>query len=171
MTFLRPVLALLLMSLVTLAFAQQTPAGTQIQNQATAEYIDSSGETQTTNSNQVITIVQQVYDVVITPDGTVAAPGQSQDATPGSTVYFPYTLTNEGNGADTFALTSDIATDETPGVGTPIFYLDNDGDGLRQPGVPSSNLSVNNLPAGEFCQAHHGLSDSHRRNRRQYGDR
>ena len=148
MTFLRPVLALLLMSLVTLAFAQQTPAGTQIQNQATAEYVDSSGETQTTNSNQVITIVQQVYDVVITPDGTVAAPGQSQDATPGSTVYFPYTLTNEGNGADTFALTSDVATDETPGVGTPIFYLDNDGDGVRQPGEPEVT-SVSNLPAGE----------------------
>ena len=148
MTPIRTVLAVLLaLALASLAFAQQTPAGTQIQNQATAEYVDSSGETQTTNSNQVVTIVQQVYDVAITPDGTVDAPGQSQDATPGSTVYFPYTLTNEGNGSDSFTLTSDVATDDTPGVGTPIFYLDNSGDGEVQSGEPVVT-SVDNLGAG-----------------------
>ena len=149
MTLTRSVFAVLLALALAVAFAQQTPAGTQIQNQATAQYVDSSGETQTTNSNQVVTIVQQVYDVAITPDGTVATPGQSQDATPGSTVYFPYTLTNEGNGSDSFDLTStvDASSTVTP-VTAPVFYLDNNGDGVVQPGEPIVT-SVDNVGAGE----------------------
>ena len=156
MTLVRSVFAVLLALALAVAFAQQTPAGTQIQNQATAQYVDSSGETQTTNSNQVVTIVQQVYDVAITPDSTGTpgetdfVSGQSQDATPGSTVYFPYTLTNEGNGADSFDLTSDVAVDSTGAIAdtTPIFYLDENNDGKVQSGEDIVT-SIDNVAAGE----------------------
>ena len=124
---------------MSLSLAVGTPAGEEIRNQATANYIDSAGEAQSANSNQVITIVRQIYDVSVVTNGSVATPGQLKDATPGSTVYYPYTLTNTGNGLDSFDLTSTIDTDDTSdngGIGTPVFYLDTNGDGVVQTGEP-----------------------------------
>ncbi|WP_342586384.1 hypothetical protein [Meiothermus taiwanensis] len=74
-----PILLAALM-LPGLAFAQQTPAGTNISNQASASYIDSAGQPRTTTSNQVITVVQQVYSFSITPDGSTTTPGQTRTA-------------------------------------------------------------------------------------------
>ncbi len=89
--------------------AQQTPAGTNISNQASASYIDSAGQARTTTSNQVITVVQQVYSFSITPDGSPATPGQTRTALAGAPVYFSYTVSNTGNGADTINLTLESA--------------------------------------------------------------
>ena len=152
MTLIRAVLAALL--LASLAFAQQTPAGTeagtQIQNQATADYIDSGGVARSVDSNLVITTVQQVYDLSITPNGTPTVPGQTKDATPDSTVYFPYTLTNNGNGADDFVLTSTVDTTGANAI-TPAditFYIDSDGDGVQDTNEPAVT-TVTDLGAGE----------------------
>ncbi len=153
----RPALALLFAALVLApqAFAQtQTPAGTaagtQIENQATADYIDSAGNPQSVNSDLVITTVQQVYGVSVTPDGNVAAPGQTRDAIPGSPVYYPYTLTNTGNGTDTFQLTSTVDTSLTDATHvTPAnitFYIDDNGDGVLQSGENTAVTEVT-LPA------------------------
>jgi uncharacterized repeat protein (TIGR01451 family)/fimbrial isopeptide formation D2 family protein len=88
-----------------MGLAQNTPAGTSIQNQASATYLDSANQPRTTTSNQVVTVVQQVYSFTITPDGTEASPGQTRSNLPGGQVLFQYTVTNNGNGTDTINLT------------------------------------------------------------------
>lgn len=135
--------------LLSFALAVGTPAGEEITNQATAKYTDSGGQQQTTNSNQVITVVKQIFGINIVANGTTTVPGQSQDSTPGSTVYYPYTLTNTGNGIDSFTLSSVIDTDETSdngSISTPVFYLDRDGDGVVDAGE-SQITSVADLAA------------------------
>ena len=62
-------ISLLLALVLGLAYAM-TPAGTAIQNQASASYIDSANQPRTATSNLVTTIVQQVYAFSITPNGT-----------------------------------------------------------------------------------------------------
>lgn len=142
-------LSFLIFLLLSIALAVGTPAGEEITNQATAKYIDSAGDQQTANSNQVITVVKQVFGVSIVADGTTGAPGQSQNVTPGSTVYYPYTLTNTGNGIDDFDLTTDINTDDTSGVTTPVYFLDADGDGVVDSGESTAITRITDLPADQ----------------------
>jgi CHASE3 domain sensor protein len=69
-SFLKAVLLGFGLALLALGTAlAMTPAGTQIQNQASASYIDSAGQPRTTTSNLVVTVVQQVYSFTITPNG------------------------------------------------------------------------------------------------------
>src|SRR5690349_14063331 len=79
------------------AHAAPPPAGTSISNQASATYSDGSGVARTVTSNLVQTTVTQVYSLTLTASG-------AQNATPGSVVYYPHTLTNTGNGTDSFNL-------------------------------------------------------------------
>jgi trimeric autotransporter adhesin len=107
----------------TAAFAQTTAATTQISNQASATYLDSLGNPQTTNSNVAITVVQAVYGYSITPSGTAgtgtgnftgALPGQTQNQIPGSTVNLPYVITNTSN----TGITVNLALAQQTGVNT-----------------------------------------------------
>ncbi|WP_457629191.1 beta strand repeat-containing protein [Oceanithermus sp.] len=128
-------LTLLALSL-GLVLAVGTPAGTEIRNQASASYIDSAGQSQTTTSNEVITVVQPVYGFTITPDGTETTPGQTQSAVPGGTAYFPYTITNTGNTADTITLaTAQSASDDFDPAST--IYLDENCNGQIDPAESS----------------------------------
>ena len=78
--------ALLALSTTTQAL---TPAGTEIINQASAEYIaPESGTPSTAVSNVIRTVVQAVCSVSVTPDGTVAQPGQSAALLPGEAPRF-----------------------------------------------------------------------------------
>src|SRR3954452_807847 len=86
-----------LFALITgLAFAAAPPANTSIGNQASATYTDASNTQRTVTSNTVITIVQQVASFTLTTDG------QTRPAAPGGQLVFPHTLTNTGNGNDSF---------------------------------------------------------------------
>jgi trimeric autotransporter adhesin len=122
----------------TAALAQTTAATTQISNQASATYLDSLGNPQTTNSNVAITVVQAVYGYTITPNGTAgtgtgnftgALPGQTQNQIPGSTVNFPYQITNTSNTGITVNLTlaqqTGVNTDgDTFDLVSPTIYDD-----------------------------------------------
>jgi trimeric autotransporter adhesin len=113
----------------TAAFAQTTAATTQISNQASATYLDSLGNPQTTNSNVAITVVQAVYGYTITPSGSsYAAPGQTQNQIPGSTVNFPYVITNTSNTSITVNLTTVQEATGTDGdtfdLVSPLIYDD-----------------------------------------------
>ncbi len=76
-----------------------TPVGTVIGNVATAEYTDANGVTQNAQSNIVETTVAQVFDVNLEAGATKLSPIGVQ-------VSFPHTVTNTGNGPDSYTLTA-----------------------------------------------------------------
>ncbi len=124
-SFLQRVLLGLGLALLAMGMAwAMTPAGTQIQNQASASYIDSAGQPRTTTSNLVATVVQQVYAFTITPDGTEGVPGQTKTALPGGQVVFNYVVKNNGNGTDTINLTTAQGSMDNVDLGSPRIYLD-----------------------------------------------
>ena len=104
------------------AFAVAPPANTLIGNQAVAAYIDSGGASQTASSNPVQTQVQQVGSFAMTAGVTKSAAG-------GNTVYVAHTLTNTGNGPDSFTLNVADSTGAYDFTKIEIF-LDANGDGL-----------------------------------------
>ena len=126
--------------------AAGTAAGTVIGNQATATYQDESSNSYTSTSNLVTTTVQPVYSLTVTPDGVDQGVAQSQNATPGAIVYFPYTLTNTGNSAGTFNLTTALgaANGFNPVAGSVKVYWDKDGDGTVSVGDTLLGQDTNN---------------------------
>jgi uncharacterized repeat protein (TIGR01451 family) len=104
------------------------PAGATIGNQASATYSDDSQVTRTVTSNTVVTTVQQVASFTIGANG-------AKTATAGGQVFYPHTITNTGNGPDTFALTSGQGGSFS--FTTLQYYADANGDG-----VPDSNSPI-----------------------------
>ena len=124
-----------------------TLAGTTIGNQAAATYTDASLTPRTATSNTVITIVAQVAAFTLTAN-------QSQVAAPGAPVNFPHTITNTGNGTDSFSLAAVVPAAGAAGaVGTGIFstvgfnyYIDANCNGVADNAVTIT--SVTNVAAG-----------------------
>jgi len=110
-------LALTAAVLATSAGAAGTTANTPISNTGVFDYIDDAGTMQTVSSTPVTITVTQVAGITISLDGTVANPGQTVFAAPGTTGVLPYTVTNTGNGNDSVVLTT------------------TNGAGANQPGV------------------------------------
>src|SRR5690349_1522360 len=122
-------LTFMLLSVLVISTSHAAPpAGTAIGNQASATYVDDTAVTRTVTSNTVVTIVQQVASFTLTADG-------NRRANAGGQVAFPHTLTNTGNGADTFALTSTEGGDFT--FTTVRIYADANGDG-----VPDNSTNI-----------------------------
>ena len=107
-------------------------AGTVIGNQATATYNDAGGAPRTATSNLVTTTVSQVKTFTLTANG-------ARTAAPGQTVYYPHTLTNTGNGADTYALNAPTSTSFAGAAaphGSLAYYIDANGDGVPDNATP-----------------------------------
>ena len=145
-----PVMTLALL-LLSAAAQAQTPAGTTIRNQASATFQDAIGNTYTTTSNEVITIVLPVYGVSVLPDDSgetpPVTPALFQTAIPGQTVYFSYNLTNTGNDADDFSLEpllDALNTTVTLGLGDITIYHDLNGNGVFDGGEPA--ISAGGVP-------------------------
>lgn len=122
------------------------PAGAAIGNQASATYSDSSLVTRTVTSNTVVTMVQQVASVSFTPSG-------AKTVTPGGIVYYPHTITNTGNGVDSFTLAAPASG--TFNFSALAFYADANGDGvpdnataITSTGAIAAGASVNVVLAG-----------------------
>jgi uncharacterized repeat protein (TIGR01451 family) len=146
-----PVLLALLLLTVTSAFAQTTPAGTQIRNRASATYEDLSGNTFASVSNEVITVVLPVYGVSILPDDSgetpPVTPAMAQNAIGGQTVYYSYTLTNTGNDNDSYSvvpLLDGANTTMTLALAGISVYHDVNGNGVVDGGEPA--ISVGGVP-------------------------
>ena len=125
-----------LLALTTAAvLAAPPPANTVIGNQAAATY-ESNGETYTVQSNLVETTVNEVFSVDLAAD-------QTRDGAPGGFVFFPHSITNNGNIDDVFDLVSNAAggTDDFPLTNIEIFP---DAD---QDGVPDSLTPITVTPA------------------------
>src|SRR5258705_8930381 len=116
------------------------PAGTSIGNQASATYTDASNTPRSTTSNVAITIVQQVSSFTLTADG-------AKFAATGGQVFYPHTVVNTGNGADTFNLSvaNNPAGDNFDLTGVAL-YADANGDGL--PDNATQIITTGPLAAG-----------------------
>jgi uncharacterized repeat protein (TIGR01451 family) len=127
-----------LMLLFSVSSVQATPlADATISNRASADYTDTGGTPQHTLSNEVTTTVQQVGSYTLTTSNT-------KTAAPGTTVYMPHTLSNTGNGSDSFNISLPGAFDSTNLSGVSIF-ADANGDGLPDSATPL--CKVGGLPS------------------------
>src|ERR1700722_17111095 len=111
------------MALVPARGNAQTAAGTTIGNQASATYTDASSVSRTATSNIVTTVVQQVASLQLTANG-------AKTSSPGSSVFYPHTLINTGNGSDTFTLSLAPAQSGAYTLTGTHIYLDANGDGV-----------------------------------------
>ncbi len=138
----RILLALLALAIVgSVAYAVAPPANTSIGNQASATYTDASNTQRTATSNTVITIVQQVASFTLTTDG------QAKPAAPGGQVVFPHTLTNTGNGSDTFNLSVANNSGDNFDLSSLVLYADVNGDGIPDNSTPIT--STGTLASGD----------------------
>lgn len=111
------------------------PAGAVVGNQASATYTDGSDTERTVTSNTTVTVVQQVASVGLTNDG-------SKIATPGGQVSFPHTVTNLGNGSDSFTLSAVDAGAGSFAFSTITLYAD-----ANQDGVPDNATAITASPS------------------------
>lgn len=141
---------LLLSTALLLAAAAQakgTLAGTEIRNVASASYLDDQGRAQSTVSNQVITVVQELPSFSITPDEASAgtAPAQQKSALAGQEVYFPYTVTNTGNANISVSFIMTDLTGDSGNFSSKKLYIDANQNGLVDSGeteVTSSSVTL-----------------------------
>lgn len=94
------------LALTTGALAVGTPANTRVTNTATLDYRTSLGTPAQVSSPAVEVVVRQVHALSVTPDadaGNIPA-ARRFGAFAGQDRLVPYTLTNTGNGSDTFNL-------------------------------------------------------------------
>ena len=139
-------IALLMVFLGSAALAAPPAAGTSIGNQASASYTDGSGVGRTVTSNTVQTVVQQVASLTLTANGAKAA-------SVGSTVYYPHTLNNTGNGTDSFGLTAANAATQPFNLTNIVIYADNGsglptGSAIVSTGAVASGASFKFIVAG-----------------------
>ncbi|ESK56468.1 beta strand repeat-containing protein [Acinetobacter tjernbergiae] len=129
---------------VPAAHAAAPSAGTNISNIASASYTDSNGSSKTVTSNVVTTTVLQVASFTLITDQTKTANANGQ-------VSLSHTLTNTGNGSDTFNVgvvnndTRDGTTDSYDFTGLNV-YLDANKDGVPDSQTPVTTVT---LAAGE----------------------
>lgn len=108
-----------------------TAAGTLIKNLATVTYEDSAGNQYSAQSNEAVITVKQVYEAELSSD-------TPKTATAGQITYIQHTLTNNGNGTDTYALTATndgTITDNLDSTSVKV-YRDLNGNGLVDAGEP-----------------------------------
>lgn len=133
--------AILLSIAVASAYSTQaaaaTAAGTSITNQASATYMDSTLTSRTATSNTVVTVVQQVASIGLSA-------GSAKYAQAGAQVVYAHTITNNGNGADSFTLGSTNSGAFT--MANVVFYADANADGIADNATPIT--TTGSLPAG-----------------------
>lgn len=117
-------------------------ANTRIGNQASATYFDPNGQSQLATSNLVETVVQQVGAFTLETDNVKSAEA-------GNTVYMPHTLTNTGNGTDSF----DIKVAEANGATTPDFSRIEIFADANQDGLPDSTTPLCSSAGAPLCTA------------------
>jgi uncharacterized repeat protein (TIGR01451 family) len=124
------------------AYAAGTAAGTTIQNTATATFDTGSGP-QTVPSNQVDLLVDELLDVTVSSGD----PGDV-NTTPGATgQILRFTLTNTGNGPESFRLgtvANNGGDDYDPTVNQ--LVIDTNGNGVYDAGVDTVYVPGSNDP-------------------------
>lgn len=119
-----------------------TAAGTQIKNLATVTYEDVNGNTYSAQSNEAVITVKQVYSAEVGTDTT-------KTAAAGQVVYIQHTLTNTGNGPDTYTVSAanDASVSDNLDSSSVKVYVDSNGNGLADAG--EQEVSKVTLEAGQ----------------------
>ena len=125
---------------ISSAHAAAPAAGTNISNVASASYTDSTGNTKTVSSNIVTTTVLPVASFTLIADRTANANANNQ-------VSLSHTLTNTGNGSDTFTVNvADVTSGDQYDFSNLKVYLDANKDGTPDSQTPVTSVT---LAAGE----------------------
>ncbi|KAF0094780.1 MAG: hypothetical protein E1N59_1515 [Puniceicoccaceae bacterium 5H] len=108
----------------SVASAAAPLVGTNIGNQASATYTDQSNTQRTTTSNTVTTVVLQQPGLALTQNN-------SRSVSAGGNLFFPHTLTNTGNGTDSFDLYLDTVDNSSLDGSLSLLqvYADTNQDG------------------------------------------
>jgi len=114
-----------------------TAAGTQITNTATATYLDATLGAHSATSNTVVTTVQQVGSVSV-------GPNDAKNAAAGSQVVYAQSVTNTGNGSDSFNLSA--SNSGAYAMANVQFFADANGDGVADNATPITTTGA--LAAG-----------------------
>ena len=122
------------------SYAAAPAAGSKIGNQASATYVNASGDTISVTSNKVETVVQQVAGLTLVTDNT-------ETVAPGGKVFLPHTVTNDGNGTDTFTLAATEAGTGTFDFTNISIFPDANFDGVADSTSPITTTPT--LSAGE----------------------
>ena len=120
-------------ALMPTAQAAAPTAGSNISNIATASYTDFNGASKTVNSNEVKTIVLQVSSFTLVAD-------RNAIINPNGTATLSHTLTNTGNGTDTFTLSVSQLTNDNFDLNNVHIYLDSNQDG-----IPDNNNDITSV--------------------------
>ena len=125
---------------ISSAHAAAPAAGTNISNVASASYTDSTGNTKTVSSNIVTTTVLPVASFTLIADRTANANANNQ-------VSLSHTLTNTGNGSDTFTVNvADVTSGDQYDFSNLKVFLDSNKDGTPDSQTPVTSVT---LAAGE----------------------
>lgn len=126
-----------------------TPAGVQIQNQATATYLDASSNLQSTSSNLVQTLVQEVVGIDLVQ-------GQTKTVGINTTANYAHFLTNTGNGPESYTVCIDQSAFQSGGTPNEFdfnnvaLYEDTDLDGIGDVLLTTTTEPVNSITAAEL---------------------
>ena len=123
-------LALATLLVASPAMADGVPAGTLIENTATAEFSDADGTPQSIDSNTVTVQVDELLDVTAAwQDGSAVTIGNTS-------AVLTFEITNTGNGPEAFNLTADPAvTGNDFDVTIDGVAYDTNGNGIYDDGV------------------------------------
>jgi uncharacterized repeat protein (TIGR01451 family) len=112
------------------AHASGTAAGTNINNQASVDYLDLNGISQTNLSNMVVLRVDERLDVTVTRNDASDIPV----LTNATSQPLSFHVTNNGNGSETFRLNANSAllNDQFDPVAVQIAY-DTNSNGIYDP--------------------------------------
>jgi uncharacterized repeat protein (TIGR01451 family) len=125
------------------AQAAGTPAGTIINNNATATYDLPNGGQDTITSNTVSLIVDELLDVVVasTDGGDVATSPAATNQ------VLTYRVTNAGNGGEAFVLTArDTVGGDDFDPSVTSIVIDSNGSGVYDPGIDTVYVAGANDP-------------------------
>lgn len=142
------VIAPLIVATASVTFAPRaeaagTVAGSTISNTATATYTDSGGTAQTASSNTANIRVDELLDVTVAS----ADPGDIPTLPSGVNQVASFTVTNTGNGTETYSLSvaTALGGDQFDPTVTSIV-LDTNGNGVYDAGVDTVYVSGTNDP-------------------------